>query len=54
MGNFQIRHAVHKKHDMEVQDETNDQLNPYFLWHYRSCDHGLFPGHADRDAITAA
>jgi hypothetical protein len=54
MGNFHILDAVHQQHNMEVRDETNDQLNSYFLWHYRFRDHGLLPCHSDRHASVAA
>ena len=53
MGNFHIFDAVHQQHNMEVRDETNDQLNSYFLWHFRFSDHGLFPSHPDRHAAAA-
>jgi hypothetical protein len=54
MGNFPILDAVHQQHNVEVRDETYDQLNSYFIWHYRFSDHGLFPRDLDRHAVAAA
>jgi len=53
MGNFHILNAVHQQHNMEVRDETYDQLNSYCIRHYCLRDHGVFSGYPDRHAAAS-
>jgi len=54
MGNIHILNAVHQQHNLEVRDETYNQLNSYGIRHYCLNDYGMFPDDIDRHAIAAA